>query len=287
MEFIHAHRKEWPITVMCDTLEVNRSYYYDYIKQLQDNLSGSVPEVEKQLINLFHKHKGNYGSRRLMKGLNELGFTIGRYKVRSLMKKHGLIVKKKHRFKVTTDSQHTDPVAENILNREFDVTEPDKVWTTDITFVWTNEGWLYLAIVMDLFSRQIIGWSIQDHMRTSLCLDALKMAWMRRKRPAGVLHHSDRGSQYASGEYREQLTAYSMVQSMSRKGNCWDNSPTERAFRTLKSEWLNRFNFQTKTDAIREVWSYISYYNRDRAHSTLNYQTPMAYEEQYFLQKVA
>lgn len=203
------------------------------------------------------------------------------------MKKHDLAVKQKRRFKLTTDSRHNEPVADNVLDRRFDVKQPNQVWTTDITYLWTNEGWLYLAVVVDLFSRQVIGWSVQEHMRTSLCLEALNMAWFRRKRPEGVLHHSDRGSQYASDEYRRQLKDYAMTQSMSRKGNCWDNSPTERVFRTLKSEWLSRFNFQTKSQTKKEVWHYISYYNSQRIHSTLDYQTPMAYEEQYCLREVA
>ncbi len=272
---------------MCELFEVDRSYYYEYIGKKDQRPSEAVSLIEDRLKDLFNKHKENYGSRRLMKALNDEVFIIGRYKVRSLMRKHNLVVKRKYRFKVTTDNQHNEPVADNILNRNFHVKQPNHVWTTDITYLWTNQGWLYLAIVVDLFSRQIIGWSIQEHMRTSLCIDALKMAWFRRKYPEGVLHHSDRGSQYASQEYRKQLKDYNMTQSMSRKGNCWDNSPTERVFRTLKSEWLNRFNFQTKTEAIKEVWNYICYYNCDRIHSALGYQTPMSYEQQNILSEVS
>ena len=281
------HRKEWPIAIMCDVLEVNRSYYYEYAKQGSSESEKSLTDIERTLIDLFNHHKGNYGSRRLEIELHKKGFEVGRYQIRSLMKKHGLVVIQKPRFKVTTNSNHNEPITDNLLNREFDVDQPNKVWTTDITYLWTHQGWLYVAVVVDLFSRQIIGWSIQDHMRTSLCLDALKMAWFRRKRPMGVMHHSDRGSQYASYEYRNQLKNYGMIQSMSRKGNCWDNSPTERVFRTLKSEWLNRFDFQTKTEATKEVWNYISYYNSDRIHSTLDYQTPMVYEKQYFLREAS
>lgn len=272
---------------MCEVLEVNRSYYYEYLSVYLMQTDTVISPLEQQLIKLFELHNENYGTRRLVIELKKQGFEVGRYRVRSLMKKHHLFVKQKYRFKVTTDSNHHSPIAENLLNREFEVDRANKVWTTDITYLWTNQGWLYLAVVIDLFSRQIIGWSVQDHMCTSLCLDALKMAWFRRKCPDGVMHHSDRGSQYASLEYRNQLSDYNMIQSMSRKGNCWDNSPTERVFRTLKSEWLNRFNFQTKAEAIKEVWYYIGYYNSERIHSTLKYQTPMAFEKQYFLREVS
>ncbi|NYZ70464.1 IS3 family transposase, partial [Endozoicomonas sp. SM1973] len=173
------------------------------------------------------------------------------------------------------------------LNRKFNVSTVNKVWTTDITYVWTNQGWLYLAIVVDLYSRQIIGWSVQDNMRSQLCLDALAMAWHCRLPAHGIIHHSDRGSQYASEEYRNQLKSYGMIQSMSRKGNCWDNSPTERVFRTLKSEWLHRFNFQTKDDARQAIWDYITYYNSERRHSALNYQTPMEFERVHQLKKAS
>ncbi|MDE1465810.1 IS3 family transposase, partial [Spartinivicinus poritis] len=196
-------------------------------------------------------------------------------------------VKIKAKYKITTDSKHEQPIADNILDRQFNVSAANKVWTTDITYVWTNQGWLYLAIVVDLYSRQIIGWSVQDHMRTQLCLDALTMAWQRRLPAHGIIHHSDRGSQYASEEYRNQLKRYNMTQSMSRKGNCWDNSPTERVFRTLKSEWLHRFRFQTKHEARQAIWDYITYYNSERKHSALNYQTPMEFERAHQLKKAS
>lgn len=268
-------------------MNVNRSNYYAYVKAQAIKAEKPQEAIETELKNLFDQHKENYGSRRLLAQLKMKGFKVGRYRVRTLMKKHDLVVKQKLRFKKTTDSQHQNPIAENVLDRQFEVTKPNEVWTTDITYLWTNQGWLYIAIVVDLFSRQIIGWSIQDHMKTSLCINALQMAWFRRGCPKGVLHHSDRGSQYASEEYRNLLKTCQMTQSMSRKGNCWDNSPTERVFRTLKSEWLSRFNFQTKAEAEKEVWSYVSYYNCDRAHSKLGYLSPMAFEEQYDLMKAS
>lgn len=236
---------------------------------------------------LHAQYHGNYGSRRMMAALNHAGFEVGRYRVRRLMKQLGLSARYPKRFKVTTDSAHHQPVAENVLDRNFTVSEPNRVWTTDITYLWTHEGWLYIAIVVDLFSRQIVGWSVKEHMRTGLCLDALDMAWWRRKKPKGVLHHSDRGSQYASQDYQHRLKDYDMTVSMSRKGNCWDNSPTDRVFRTLKSEYLDRFNFQTKSSAKQAVWHYISYYNSNRSHSVLGYVSPMQFEKQSAMSNVS
>lgn len=278
VDFIHQHRKEWPINVLCKVMQVSRSHYYNCVKVKQNQIDENQVRLENRIKALFEKHKQNYGSRRLMKALREEGFEIGRYRVRKLMKKLNLFVKQKLRYKNTTDSDHDLRICENLLDRKFQPEQPNQVWTTDITYIWTAQGFLYLAIVVDLFSRKIIGWSVQDHMRTSLCKDALTMAWWRRKQPKKVMHHSDRGSQYASHEYRQLLTDYGMTQSMSRKGNCWDNSPTERVFRTLKSEWLDRFAFKTRAEAKAAIWDYITYYNVDRIHSTLGYVTPAQFE---------
>ena len=278
IDFIHRHRKEWPITVLCKVMRVNRSYYYDFIKNKQNQVDEKLEKLKKSLQALFEQHKQNYGSRRLMKALRAEGFEIGRYRVRKLMKSLGLFVKQKLRYQNTTDSKHDLQVCDNVLDRKFSPATANQVWTTDITYLWTAQGWLYVAIVVDLFSRKIIGWATQDHMRTALCKEAFLMAWRRRKQPVGVLHHSDRGSQYASIEYRQLLADVGMIQSMSRKGNCWDNSPTERVFRTLKSEWLNRFQFKTKAEAKAAVWDYISYYNVYRIHSTLGYLSPVQFE---------
>jgi transposase InsO family protein len=276
--FIQQHCKEWPVTVLCQTLKVNRSHYYGSIKNKQNQADKNLGAVVVRLKALFHQHRKNYGSRRLGSALRAEGFQVGRYRVRQLMKNNGLVVAQKRRYKNTTDSAHALAVCGNLLDRQFGPEAANQVWTTDITYLWTAQGFLYLAVVVDLFSRKIIGWSVADHMRTSLCKDALTMAWWRRKRPKDVLHHSDRGSQYASHEYRQLLEEYGMTQSMSRKGNCWDNSPTERVFRTLKSEWLDRFSFKTKDEAKAAVWDYISYYNVDRIHSTLGYVSPAQFE---------
>ena len=189
---------------------------------------------------------------------------------------------------MTTDSNHKHPLVPNLLNRQFDVDTPNRVWTTDITYVWTLEGWLYLAVVMDLFSRQIVGWAMNKRMKAQLVLDALAMAYWRRKPSAGLLHHSDRGSQYACGKYRDQLENYQMIPSMSRKGDCWD-TVVESFFGSLKQERVHWRNYQTRYDAQQDILQYLSvFYNGYRLHSTLDYVSPNEYERQFSgMKKVA
>jgi transposase InsO family protein len=217
-----------------------------------------------------------------MKEIQKQGYQIGRFQVRSLMKKLGLKVQKRNRFQITTDSKHWHPVATNLLDRKFDVKGPDQVRTTDITYIRTLTGWMYLAAVMDLHSRRIVGWAMEDNMKVELTLDALAMAYFQRKPSTGLLHHSDRGSQYANPRYQDRLKQYQMIPSMSRKGNCWDNAPMERFFRSLKSERISHCRFKNIEEARVEVIDYISYYNADRLHSSLGYLSPMDYEKERF-----
>ena len=217
-----------------------------------------------------------------MKTLNNQGHSIGIYKVRRLMRELGLKVKSPRRYKLTTDSRHSFPIAPNRLNRQFDVQQPNRYWTADITYVWTLQGWMYLAIVMDLYSRRIVGWAMDKRMKAQLTIDALAMAYWMRKPAKGLLHHSDRGSQYACHEYRNCLNAYGMIPSISRKADCWDNSPTERFFRSLKSERLSDYTFTTRKAARRQVIDYIAYYNGIRLHSTLGYRSPVIYVKELY-----
>ena len=267
--------------MLCRVLGVSRSGFYDYLSA-RHNLKMDIEQtvLKTRVREIFVKSKYTYGSRRVLKQLLSEGYTIGRYRVRSMMRKLNLQARGAKRYKVTTDSSHKYPVAPNLLNRQFDVEAPNKVWTTDITYVWTYEGWLYLAVVMDLFSRQIVGWAIDRRMKTKLVKNALSMAYWRRKPPAGLIHHSDRGSQYACDRYQDQLRSYQMIPSMSRKGDCWDNAPTERFFRSLKSEYLTYYRLFSRDMAKREVLEYITFYNAYRLHSTLGYVSPMAYEKQ-------
>lgn len=281
--------KAYPVTVLCAVMRVSRSGFYDYLNR--DTSVNNKGSVEAALINrikeIFAEYRASCGSRRMVKHLRNEGYQIGRYKVRRIMRQLGLIAKTPTRFKLTTDSKHSLPVAANVLDRKFDVDSPNRVWTADISYVWTFEGWLYLAVVMDLHSRQIVGWAMNARMKTQLVLDALAMAYWKRKPPKELLHHSDRGSQYASHDYQKQLVNYGMIPSMSRKGNCWDNAPTERFFRSLKSERLTGLRFFTRNEAKNEILDYITFYNSIRLHSTLGYLTPMAYEKEHSLKKIA
>jgi len=274
--------KAYPVTVLCKVMKVSRSGFYSYLhccKNGPDD-SGTDAVISSRIKAIFKLSKNSYGSRRILKQLRSEGHLIGRYKVRRLMRRLGLKAKVRRRYKVTTESRHSFPVAANILERKFNVTEPNKVWTADISYVWTLEGWLYLAVIMDLFSRQIVGWAMDKRIKNQLTLNALAMAYWRRKPVPGLLHHSDQGSQYACHDYRNRLDQYGMIASMSRKGDCWDNAPTERFFRSLKTERLDGLRFASRASARVEIVDYIAYYNSLRLHSTLGYVSPMVYEKE-------
>jgi transposase InsO family protein len=284
-DFIRQQMKAYLVTVLCAVMRVSRSGFYDYLDRYNPDNDNRPEEarLRSRIKEIFDQSRASYGSRRIVKKLNKDGRKIGRYKVRRIMRQIGLKAKTPKRFKLTTDSRHSFTVANNVLDRNFDVDTPNKVWTADISYVWTFEGWLYLAIIMDLYSRQIVGWAMDKRMKKDLTLNALSMAYWQRKPDKGLLHHSDRGSQYACHEYRKQLENYSMTASMSRKGNCWDNAPTERFFRSLKSERLTACRFLTRNDAKNEILDYITYYNSIRLHSTLEYLSPMEYEKEQYL----
>jgi len=232
--------------------------------------------------------RGSYGSRRTSGQLREDGYDVGRYRARSLMKKAGVSVKRRKRFKRTTDSNHKLPIAPNFLNRQFKVERPDTVWCADITYLWTIQGWLYLAVVLDLYSRKIVGWAISNRLTALLVKEALSMAYWRQKPGKGLIHHSDRGSQYAGNEYQNLLEQYSMVCSMSRKGNCWDNAVVESFFHSLKTEWIADIIYRTRDEARSDVIRYIEmFYNSHRLHSFLGYKSPNVFENNFSLAKVA
>jgi len=274
--------KAYPVTVLCRVMGVSRSGFYEYLRRYIRNLERPPAQstVESRARLIFKQSHGSYGSRRIAEQLNNEGHRVGRYKARRLMRQLGLKVKVSRRYKLTTDSRHSYPVAQNLVNRNFEVSSPNATWTADITYVWTLEGWLYLAVVMDLCSRQIVGWAMDRRMKKKLTLEALAMAYFRRKPAPGLIHHSDRGSQYACHEYQKRLKQYAMISSMSRKGDCWDNSPMERFFRSLKSERLAFCRFETRQSARLEVLDYIGFYNADRLHSSLGYLSPMQYEKE-------
>jgi transposase InsO family protein len=278
--FIRSQQSGYPVRLLCRVMNVSPSAYYDWChRSSAEVIEHKVWRLCHRMKALFSESRDSLGSRQMMKQLRKEGFQVGRYRVRKLMKKLGLAIKRKKRFVLTTDSKHAYPVAENQLNRDFSPATSNRVWTTDITYIWTMQGWVYLAVVLDLYSRRVVGWSLDKHMTTALVMRALTMAVNLRKPPLGLLHHSDRGSQYASHAYQATLRAYGMVCSMSRKGNCWDNAPTERFFSSLKREWLTGNVYLHREDAVADVRAYIAYYNARRLHTTLGDKTPIEFEK--------
>ena len=277
--FIRDWQGEHPVTVLCRVMQVSTSAYYDWRRRGGELIDSETWRLCHRMKALFNESRQSLGSRQLMKQLRKEGFDIGRYRVRNLMKKLDLVVKMKKRFVLTTDSQHGLPVADNVLNREFTPAQKNRVWTTDITYLWTLQGWVYLAVVLDLYSRRVVGWHLDRRMETALVSRALMMAINLRHPSAGLLHHSDRGSQYASHAYQTLLRQQGMVCSMSRKGDCWDNAPTERFFSSLKREWLTGNVYPTREDAIVDVKAYMAYYNSRRLHTTLGDLTPIEFEQ--------
>lgn len=229
------------------------------------------------------RSRGSYGWPRIWQGLLADGVRVGKGRVQKLMQLHGIFGKGKRRFRVTTDSAHDLPISSNLLDRQFTVSEPDKVWVGDITYIPTDEGWLFLAVVIDLFSRQVVGWSMHERMKSDLVINALRMARFRRHpgKESGLLFHSDRGSQYASFDFRQVLQGYGITSSMSRRGNCWDNACSETLFGSLKVERLHGQRFSTRREAKDEVMSWLLWYNRERLHSTLSYVSPTQYEHSW------
>jgi len=277
--FVERHKKAWPVRLMCKVLSISPSGYYAWRgrptserKRENEALVPRVREIHAQM-------RQSYGTRRIADELSKRGVDCGRDRARTLMRLAGVCVKQKKKFRATTDSNHNLPVAPNLLDRQFDVGAPNRVWVSDITYIWTVTGWLYLATVMDLFSRRIVGWSMDTSMTRKLVSDALLMAIWRRKPDKGLIHHSDRGSQYCSDDYQKLLKQHGMVCSMSRKGNCWDNAVMERFFHSLKSEQVGFTRYQTPEEAKKDIVDYIEmFYNSRRAHSYLGYLSPNEYE---------
>jgi len=278
--FIRHQAKDFPVKVLCRMLGVQRSAYYDWIARPGKVIAPEELALRRRMKELFTASRGSLGSRMMKQNLRQEGFEIGRDKTRRLMKSLKLKVKQKRKYKVTTDSNHTLPVADNVLNRDFSPAAPNQAWGSDITYLWTQQGWIYLAVIIDLYSRRVVGWSIDRRMKKALVIRALIMAVNLRKPPPGLILHSDRGSQYASHEYQKLLQQHGMICSMSRKGNCWDNAPVERFFGSLKREWTGDRWYRTRLEAIADVREYVAvYYNSKRLHSTLEYMTPMNYEK--------
>jgi transposase InsO family protein len=278
-QFIADHTDEWPVTWMCEALEVSASGYYAWAarpdsptQEWRQELVGAIKEVHAEV-------KGRYGSPRMTPELKARGHDCSENTVAKLMRTHGIKAKAPRRFVRTTDSNHRLPVAENLLARDFDPSGPNESWSADITYIPTREGWLYLAVVEDLFSRMIVGWSMGQAMESRLVVDALEMAIIRRRPGAGLLAHSDRGSQYASEHYQRVLAGEGIVCSMSEVGQCWDNAPVESFFGRLKCEVAPGEMFATRERAKAEIFEYLEvFYNRVRRHSSLGFLSPVEFE---------
>jgi len=284
--FIQRHRRVWPISAQCRVLGVSVAGYHEHFVRRASAAQRRHLSDDALLVHIKAIHAqthGGYGWPRIWKELLARGIRVGKQRVQKLMQLHGIRAKGKRRFRVTTDSRHDLPIAPNLLNREFSVGEPDRVWAGDITYIATDEGWLFLAVVIDLFSRQVVGWSLRGDMSRDIAIDALRMAWFKRhpSKQAGVIFHSDRGSQYASKDFRDVLSEYGITASMSRRGDCWDNACSETLFGSLKVERLHGQRFKSRRQAMDEVIAWMLWYNRDRLHSTLAYVSPMQFEENW------
>jgi transposase InsO family protein len=276
---MQEHRKDWPLKVMCRALEVSRSGYYAWCDRPPSARFHRRAVLSAAIREAHAAGRKTYGSPRVTAALKKKGVACCVNTVAKIMRNDGLAAKIKRRFKVTTDSAHDLPTAPNRLNRCFVQERPNQAWVSDITFIATEEGWLYLATEMDLYSRKIVGWAMSERLTTELVASALTMAIAQRQPPVGLLHHSDRGCQFASGAFRQLLAAQDAVCSMSRRGNAYDNAPMESFYATLKRELVHPTTYATRNQARASVFEYIEvFYNRQRLHSALGYQSPVEFE---------
>jgi putative transposase len=279
--FIEEHRTQWPVHLLCETLEVSPAGYYAWRQRPRSDQQQHRDALLVEIRAVHQEAKARYGSPRIHAELQARGQTCCVNTVAKLMKQHDLAAKTKRTFRgTTTDSNHDLPVAENLLNRQFDPEAPNERWVADITYIPTREGWLYLAAVEDLYSRRVVGWSMADHMESRLVVDALELAVQRRLPDEGLLAHSDRGSQYASDHYQSLLARHGITCSMSRRADCWDNAPMESFFASLKKELVHGTDFVTQAEARAAIVEYIEvFYNTKRRHSSLGYVSPAEYEQ--------
>lgn len=280
-EFIRNESDHYGVERMCRVFEISRSSYYKWLKSSPGFRRTNREKLKTEICRLFEESKKTYGSPRISEQLKKNGFSCSRSLTARIMRGDGLrsIIRKK--FRITTQSNHKLPICDNLLARNFYPSGLSEVWVSDITYIWTNEGWLYLTSVIDLADRQIIGWALSSGMKVEeTSAPALMMALKRRAPKPGLKFHSDRGVQYAAAEFSKLISKAEIVQSMSRKGNCWDNAVAESFFKTLKSEMTNHHKFETRCQAENALFDYIEiFYNRKRIHSTLNFMTPFEVEQ--------
>lgn len=279
-QFIEQHKHEFPVVVMCQVLGVSESGFYAWRKRPACRRRQEDAQLTNEIRQVFVAHRGRYGSPRIQSELKDQGRRIARKRVARLMREADMSARRKRRRVLTTKRDATHPVAPNVLNREFTATAPNTKWVTDITYIPTTAGWLYLAVILDVYSRAVVGWSMSTSCDETLAENALKMAVARRRPGAGFLHHSDRGCQYTSRAYRRQLERLGAVVSMSRKGNCWDNAVMESFFGSLKEECVGNLVYSSQEQARQALFEYLEmYYNRQRRHSALGYVSPLVYEQ--------
>ena len=280
---IEAMEDAYPVRDLCEAFDVSRAGFYSWRQRGPSARDRADEALGAEIDRLFVRHRRTYGSPRLHRALRRAGHACGRHRVARLMRDRGIAGRVRGRRRPgTTDSDHADPIAPNRLGqREAPVARPNEVWAADITYVPTGEGWLYLAGVLDLGSRCLVGWAMSESLETSLPMNALKMALHQRRPRAGLLHHSDRGCQYASEAYREHLAAWNVTPSMSRRGNCYDNAAMESFWSTLKEELVHRTRFESRAHAASAIFDYIeTFYNRERLHSALGFMSPVEFEKQ-------
>jgi len=278
--FIEDRRADYPVTILCEVLGVSTAGYYAWRSRPESRRSAANRELVDDIKRVHRDTSGRYGSPRIHVELKARGRGVSRGRIERLMRRHGIraIMARPRRVR-TTDSRHDFPIAPNLLNRNFTATAPNRIWLADITYVETDQGWLYLATVMDMYSRKIVGWAMDDHLRASLPLAALTMAISAQRPGAGLIHHSDRGVQYASADYRKAMLSAGLQASMSRKADCYDNAPMESFFHTLKTELVHHRHYATRKEATRDIFAYIEgFYNRIRRHSAIGYISPIEME---------
>jgi putative transposase len=278
-EFIHAEKALYPLTVLCAVLSVSRSGYYRWMHRKPSMRERREQERRRQIRAIHIQSLGRYGSPRVWAVLRRMGEVITEKTVAKLMRKDGLFARPKRKHKVSTDSRKTERIAPNLLQRDFTATGPNQVWVTDVKAIWTLCGWCYLAAILDLFSRRVVGWAVSENNDTALALAALDRAIKSRRPPSGLIHHSDRGSPYGSDDYIAVLDAHGIVRSMSRKGDCWDNAVPESFFASVEHECLRLGTLANSVAASHAVEQYVDrFYNPERLHSTLDYLSPIEFE---------
>jgi len=279
--FIAAEKACFPVALMCRILAVSRAGFYAWRRRPAARRTRQDGTLAVAVAAIYAEHHGRYGTPRVRMELRDRGQRTGRKRIARLMRAQGLRARPKRRYRTTTDSRHGLPVCPNLLARRFAVAQPNTAWVTDMTYLWTAQGWLYLAVIIDLFSRRVVGWSMSERIDRKLALDALRMALAQRRPQPGLIHHSDRGSQYASADYQRLLAQHGLRGSMSRRGDCWDNAVAESFFASLKLELVYQVQWRTRAEVRTAIFEYLElFYNRRRRHSSLGYLSPVEFERQ-------